>query len=281
MVTKPRRADGYDAEHLERVRAACLVVATKLGDLLDEIVIVGGLVPLLLVEQSTKNADERHVGTTDLDLGFALGLFNDKRYQELTERLRSADFEPDNNERGKPTHQRWRLDAGPTRVTVDFLIAPTCPEDQPGKLKHIDEEFAAIITRGLPLAFRDRENRLIEGLTPARSYAKRVIPVCGIGAFIVLKAFAFRNRSENKDAYDIFYVLRHFGDGLADVASKLKPLLDDPDVPVALGFLEEDFARHDSLGAGAVADFLGDPGSEDVRADVSGLVQALLQLCRG
>ena len=46
---------------------------------------------------------EEHAGTTDLDVGLALAIFDDKRYQALTERLRSAGFGPDTNEAGKPT----------------------------------------------------------------------------------------------------------------------------------------------------------------------------------
>ena len=45
MPDKPATAAGYRSEYLDLVRATCLYVATKLGDLMDEIVIVGGLVP--------------------------------------------------------------------------------------------------------------------------------------------------------------------------------------------------------------------------------------------
>lgn len=41
--------------------------------------------------------------------------------------------------------------------------------------------------------------------------ASRTIPVCGPGAFTVLKALAFGDRTENKDAYDLFYVWRGVG----------------------------------------------------------------------
>ena len=36
---------------LEQVRSVCLYVATKLADLRDEWVIIGGLVPSLLIDQ--------------------------------------------------------------------------------------------------------------------------------------------------------------------------------------------------------------------------------------
>ncbi|HEV3110278.1 MAG TPA: hypothetical protein VGY99_07270 [Candidatus Binataceae bacterium] len=41
----------YSPAQLDRVRATCLYVATKLGDLLDEVVIVAGLVPSLIIDQ--------------------------------------------------------------------------------------------------------------------------------------------------------------------------------------------------------------------------------------
>ena len=44
MADKPSTAAGYTSEHLELVRSTCLYVATKLGDLMNELVIVGGLI---------------------------------------------------------------------------------------------------------------------------------------------------------------------------------------------------------------------------------------------
>ena len=52
MPEKPRTAAGYAPEQVQRVRATCLYLATKLGDLMDEMVVVGGLVPSLLTDQS-------------------------------------------------------------------------------------------------------------------------------------------------------------------------------------------------------------------------------------
>ena len=48
---KPTTAAGYRREQVERVRATCLYLATKLGDLLDDVVVIGGLVPSLLIAQ--------------------------------------------------------------------------------------------------------------------------------------------------------------------------------------------------------------------------------------
>lgn len=77
-MSKPWAADGYDPAQSAHVRATCLYVATKLGDLLEEVVVVGGLVPYLLVDQSNLPAgSDSHSGTMGLDMGLALAILNE------------------------------------------------------------------------------------------------------------------------------------------------------------------------------------------------------------
>jgi hypothetical protein len=252
-------------------------VATKLGDLTDETVIVGGLVPSLLVDQRlVQSVEDRHFGTLDLDVGLALAILDDQRYQALTERLRGAGFTQDENDEGQPTRQRWKID-GEARVTVDFLISPTLPGDKPGRLRNIEHDFAAIIAPGLHLAFLDRERVRLDGKTILGEAAERDVWVAGPGAFVILKALAFRGRGENKDVYDLFYVLRHLSAGLADIVRRLNPHAEDPSTREALAALKEDFAEVDSVGPRRVADFLGGP-DEALQADARGLVLDFLDL---
>lgn len=272
MPQKPQHASGYGSQQVALVRATCLYVATKLGDLMDQIVMVGGLVPSLIIDQV---GTETHVGTLDLDMGLALALLDGHRYEELARRLRQAGFSPDVNDDGKPTRQRWRL-AEPHRVTVDFLMPPPRPESPPGSLQNIEGDFAAIITPGLHLAFVDQIPIELDGLTVLSERAKRTVRVCGPGAFVVLKALAFRNRGENKDAYDLFYVLRNFGSGARTVADRLRSFRNDPDAALALGHLKEDFSEIDSVGPRRVADFLHGRPDDDLQADARGLVLDLL-----
>ena len=65
---KPSTSDGYDPATTLQAKATCLYVATKLGDLMDEIVVVGGLVPSLLVPQDVGVHLDAHIGTMDVDL---------------------------------------------------------------------------------------------------------------------------------------------------------------------------------------------------------------------
>src|SRR5512135_1415930 len=102
MDDKPKKASEYKSEQVELVRSTCLYVATKLGDLMDEVVVVGGLVPSLLVDQSAlPEGVSAHVGTMDLDVGLKLALLDHGRYRTLTERLRDAKFTPDQTDEGR------------------------------------------------------------------------------------------------------------------------------------------------------------------------------------
>jgi hypothetical protein len=70
MPDKPTTAAGYKSERVDLVRATCLYVATELGDIMDELVVIGGLVPSLLIKQEElPEGADAHVGTMDLDVG--------------------------------------------------------------------------------------------------------------------------------------------------------------------------------------------------------------------
>jgi hypothetical protein len=280
MADKPKHASEYKSEQVELVRATCLYIATKLGDMMDDLVIVGGLVPSLIVDSSTLPEEaDAHVGTMDLDVGLQLALLDAGRYRKLTERLRDAGFTMDTNDAGNPTRQRWAI-TGSGTVTVDFLIQPSLAGDKGGTLRNIEPDFAAIIAPGLRCAFQDRLSVTLEGRTLFGEKASREVWVCGPGAYVVLKALAFDSRGENKDAYDLYYVVRNFGAGVEDVAACLRPLLGDGEAQRALQVLRDDFLDHDGIGPRRVAEFLHGGPDEEIQADAVGFVRALLERCK-
>lgn len=280
MPEKPSFASEYRKEQTELVRQTCLYVATKLGDLIDEIVVVGGLVPSLLIpKESVARGEDMHVGTMDLDLGLSLALLDAERYEELTLRLRRAGFGPDVNESGNLTFQRWKIEpSGHPKVTVDFVIQASLNE-KGGKIRHIEKDFAAVITPGLHLAFQDRQRISLAGRTILGEKASREVWVCGPGAFVVLKVLAFGTRGENKDAYDIYYVLRNYGSSVDDLLEHLNRILHEQETQQALKMLRRDFHESDSVGARRVAEFMYRSPNPEMQADVAGFVRELLRKC--
>lgn len=282
---KPRHHSGYRREETEQVEAACLTVAVTLGALMDRLCIVGGLVPSLIIDRQIGPDPEtgaKHSGTNDLDIGLAIALLDDKQYTEISKRLRQEGFEPDVNERGNPTPQRWKL--GELNVTVGFLLQPIPGAEQGGRVQPLEGDFGALIAPGLQLAFDERHDVLIDGYTLTGEKVRRTVPVCGPATFVVLKALAFADRAEPKDAYDLVYVLRRWPDGVDDIADRLaRHTTRHRDVVRrALDALADDFAATDSLGPRRAASFEGDAGDDPnaEAADAHGYVDDLLRACR-
>jgi predicted nucleotidyltransferase len=283
-VDKPRHRSGNSREETEQVETVCLTVIATLGAYVDDLCVVGGLVPVLLIDGELGLAEEdRHPGTNDFDVALDLALLDDRRYAALSERLRREGFGPDRNAQGRDIRQRWRL--GDLRVTIDFLIPPASGHEQDRRLQNLEPDFAALVTRGLEFAFEERHQVELDGHTVKGERLQRTIPVCGPAAFVVLKALAFADRIEPKDAFDLVYVLRRFPGAPQTIAERLArhATRDRPLVDLALAALRRDFSGIDAVGPRRVAEFDGEAGDDldQAAADAQGHVDDLLGECRG
>lgn len=277
MRDAPRYAADYHPSYLALVRAALLQVALVLNDHLDAIVVVGGVVPSLIVPIDGTSVDqEAHPGTTDLDLALSLLVFEEERYEAIATRLRQGGFEPDVNDEGRPTRQRWRASSGDP-VTIDFLIPPTGKQPAPGRVKGLTKDLGAFVIDGLDLAHQDRVQVTLEGITLRGAHGVRTVAVCGPAAFVVLKALAHQQRGLDKDAFDLHYILKHHGGTVAGIARRLAELRPHPAIDRALEALRANYARSDGFGPTAVAMFLTGRRDDDIEAEARAFVQDLLR----
>jgi hypothetical protein len=281
---KPRERSGYNREETAQVESACLTLAVTLGALMDDLCIVGGLVPSLIIDRELdqhEDADEPHPGTNDLDVAIAVALLDDNQYAEISHRLRQEGFEPDTNEDGNPTLQRWKW--GGLKVTVDFLLPPVEGAEAGGRVLPLEGDFGVLIAPGLELAFEEREQVAIDGYTLKGEKVTRTIPVCGPAAFVVLKALAFADRGEPKDAFDQVYVIRRWPGGAAAIVERLERHAErHRDVVArALELLVRDFGSPDHIGPLRVAEFEGavEDRRDEAAADAHGYVDDIVRLC--
>jgi hypothetical protein len=273
MTEVPKWAGDYHADDLALVKAGCLTVATSLGDLMREIVIVGGYVPSLLIDIARDEIDaadplERHVGTLDLDLAFAVTLLDDERYSEVAKQLKSAGFEPEPKDNGQTKSQTWRYEEQ-HGLKVDFLIAPTGADDEGGKLKNLEKDFAAFIIPGLSLVHQHFEEVTIEGITLRNALATATVRVCSAPVYIFLKASAMGQRGKDKDDYDAYYVLRNHSEGVDPLADDYAQLIVDgsKEAADALEMMRKRYAEVDSVGPVAVSQFVNGANDDELQAD--------------
>ncbi len=268
--------DDYSASIAEESKRISLLVASILGDLRDDIVIVGGLVPYLTVDQS--KVDELHIGTRDLDLGLSLAFLDNERYKQVSKRLREHGFGPSLSDKGNPSRQTW--EHSDYNATIDFLIppAPADGEPTPGKLKSLEGDFAAWIADALPLAFLDFEMVRLDEEIEGLGRTEREVKVCGAGAFVALKAHAIDGRVKFKDAYDLVYILTNHREAIDAIGVRLRRLGEQHESAAhAIKVLRRDFASVAHTGPVRYATFFGDATDDERRAEAFAVVQALLR----
>lgn len=263
----------YTPETYERVQQALLHVATVLGEWMDQVTLIGGIVPSLLVPPSDlPEGVDAHPGTADLDLGLQLSVLTEEGYATISELLRQAGYRAMEKEEDKIRRQTWRTDPalGPI-VTIDFLIARSPQHPPARRLQNLEPDFAALIADGLQLVERDRRKSSISGRTIRGHRAEREIWVCGPASFVVLKARAIHLREKPKDAFDLHYVLMNLEGSVDAVADALRQMLDDKDAVESVEFLRQAYRTLESIGPSHAAFFLYGERDPDTPEDFDNL----------
>jgi hypothetical protein len=90
MKLEPRNSSAYDVRATQAVRAVLIELGQVLGDYLNDLVVIGGAVPWLLLP----DAQTPHVGTIDIDLALnPKTLQTNRRYADLVRSLEQSGFE--------------------------------------------------------------------------------------------------------------------------------------------------------------------------------------------
>ncbi len=273
MAPKPKTKAEYDAAAtaMDSLKAGVIELMTRLGDVADEVVVVGGFASVLLFA----DAEVPPTGTLDLDLGLSLALLSEERYQVLEDRLTAAGFGPDINEKGHPSPQRWRCDPSKGNVLVDLLMPLFADGAAPGKPQFLTPRLAAFAIPGIELAHLDVVRKTLRGNALGGGQAERGMTVCGPGALVVLKALAFSYRGEEKDAHDLIYTLECAGTD--DVAGRIAALPASQHLDRALETLRSDFSSADGIGPVRVAQFRSSAAAGAFQAESAGRVRELLR----
>lgn len=205
---EPQSAADYDDRSTEAVKSVLLEIGQILGSYKGKFVVVGGLIPWLL-----QNDEEMpHVGSLDIDLGLDPSALADGEYASLIKLLKGQGYRQRNdlNLELKPFQLVRELPqedgSAPIEVVVDFLMqrnVKVAKNDPP-----LLEDFRVQGVNGTELAIRLAENYRLSGSMPGGGINTVTISVCSIPAFLVMKGFAIQNRHKQKDAYDIYYVVR-------------------------------------------------------------------------
>ena len=219
-----------------------------LGPWKDSVYLVGGLTPRYLVK-ARPPVVPAHAGTMDVDIVIDLQILaNTDAYHTLEENLKKMGFERAENDRQQKLSWRWqaRTEHGALMV-LEFLA--DAPEIAGGRVQPLPTS-GAISAINIPhssIVFDLYEVTEIEAeLLGGDGIAVEKIKHANLISFSCLKAFAFDQRFERKDAHDLIYCLEHAAGGADAVARAFRQALDGKHSDVvknALDLLRVRFAQ--------------------------------------
>ncbi len=293
---KPKHQGGYSPLHAELCERTLVTLLRGLGPWKTGVYLAGGLVPRYLIAPVAQGRPgvPPHAGTTDVDLVLDLQvLASVEAYRRLEQNLKALGFVRGTNEEGRVQHFSWRKPVGGGVTVVLDLLCDGEPGEG-GKVVELPGErrLSALKVPGAHLVVADHmEVELTATLLDERGIATERVRVANIVPFVVLKALAYEDRFEEKDAYDLVYCLMHYGRGPEEVAAQFaERLVRWPEEPLLLRTLEILQARFASDeqtpgarkdGPTSYARFLTDPGRRDLdarhRQDAAAAVELFLR----
>jgi len=239
----------YSADVVEAARSVLLELALLLGEYHDDIVVVGGWVPQIILPAEPK----RHVGSIDVDLALNHRRLQEGGYATIQRLVLGRGYEQDPHQ--PFTFHRTVVVSGNTiKVQVDFL-AGEYEGTGPGHRTQPVHEGRARKARGCDLAFDLFVEAQISGELPEGGRDQATVRVSSVVAFLAMKGMALHDRLKEKDAWDIYFTLTNYPGGLDALATAIRPHIDHGLVREGLRKISEKFASPGHVGPKFVADF--------------------------
>ena len=254
MVSKSQ----YGEEEVKACKAVLLELVHLLGEIKDEMVIIGGWAPTFLLPQS----DDPHIGSLDIDVALNFSNIPDNTYQTILKAFLRRGYTQDKEQPFRFFRKVPVKGVEPVNVEVD-LMAGEYGGTGKGRRTQKVQDIRARKARGCDLAFDSAITITLEGELPEGGKDKVSFKVAGIVPFLVMKGMAMYERMKEKDAYDIYYCIEHYPGGVKGLASEFRPHIMNKLVIEGLEKIRSKFASIEHIGPKWVADFLEVADKED------------------
>ncbi|MGQ0628138.1 MAG: nucleotidyl transferase AbiEii/AbiGii toxin family protein [Phycisphaerales bacterium] len=232
-------------------RAVLLDVLTILGLYLDGIVVIGGWVPELMFP------GRGHVGSFDVDLALDARRIRADGYNSIRTRLTDQGYVQSDLHAG--VFQK-ELPGQRTTITVklDLVTGEQADATNPALIQ--DLNIGRL--RGVELALDHTVTVSLSGQLPSGADNTVSARIADVPSFLCTKAFALNERKKEKDAYDVYFCLRHFAGGPRSLADACRPLLKVPRGREAMEILRQKFATLNSVGPRWAAEVAAGQGGD-------------------
>ena len=296
-MAKPRTLQGYTNEYTLDCERVLVTLLRGLGPWKSSVFLIGGLTPRYLVRARPPDVPP-HAGTQDVDIVIDLQILTDTdAYHTLEDNLHRLGFERATNDNGQKLSWRWQARTEHGALMMLELLADA-PEIAGGKVQPLPTE-GAISALNIPhssIVFDLHQLTEIRAeLLGGAGIATEAVKHANLVSFTCLKALAFDQRFERKDAHDLIYCIEHAPEGLDGAVAAFRKALTGKHREVireSLSVLRRRFSEESDVegyrkdGPVAVAKFeIGEDDAPDLREarllrqrEVSDLIGRLLAM---
>ena len=250
----------YSEILVKAARSVLVELVHLLGEYWENIVLVGGWVPELLLS----TAKSPHIGSIDVDLALNHLKLQDEGYKSIQSLLIERGYI-----QGKQPfifNRKLVVGGNEISVQVDMLSGEYQGTTKGHRHQRIQGGLARK-TRGCDLAFDNPVVVTVVGEMPSGARDTVKVRVASIVPFLVMKGMALDDRLKEKDAWDIYYCIQNYPGGLDRLIGEFKPYIKHGLVKEGLEKIAKHFASEKNVGPRFVADFeeITDPEDREVR----------------
>jgi predicted nucleotidyltransferase len=238
----------YTAEGVEAARSVLIELVHLLGEYKDDIVLIGGWIPEVLLPHFSGP----HVGSMDVDIALNHQKIQEAGYKKIQDLLMSRGYQQ--GEQPFIFFRDVKVGAQQVKVQID-LLAGEYEGTSKGHRHQKIQGLQARKVRGCDLAFEMSKEIRIEGTLPNGAHDAVNVRVASIVPFFVMKGMAMETRMKEKDAWDIYYCLLNYPGGIDALADEFKPHLHHGLVQEGLQKIAGKFSSEKAFGPKSVADF--------------------------
>lgn len=266
LMPVERAAQTYGPGITAASKAVLLELLTTLRPYREALVLVGGWAPYFLLEQHRRPGDPFvHVGSIDIDVAVDPDHVGEPEYTTIVELLRERGYQPALTARGVSIPNSFErvapspLTKKPYPIRVDFLTRPDDHEGTRSRHAVIQDTLWARKMKGCEVAFTHQTTFAVTEALPDGGQVTVPIRMANLVASLTMKGIVLGERYREKDAYDIYALTAHYGQGPREVASAVRPHLSDPLVHEGMANIRAAFATREAHGPAWVAAFLVNP----------------------
>jgi hypothetical protein len=220
-MDKPAHFGGYSNAYTVDCERVLVTLLRGLGPWKESVFLVGGLAPRYLVPRRPPDVPA-HAGTLDVVIVIDLQLLADTdAYHSLEHNLKRMGFTRALSEQGLMLSWRWQTRTERGALMVLELLADA-PELAGGRVQPLPTagSISALNIPHSSIVFDLYQVTEIRAeLLGENGMATERIKHADIVSFTCLKAFAFDQRFERKDAHDLIYCIEHAPDGVGAVSA--------------------------------------------------------------